>query len=99
MLSNISSLVNTQWYLGTPPPHIVIDPSRALTQESRSVTPPTTTSPWPNTVKPSNLAGLLVGQQPDVYSITDLRPYTYSPSNYNLEFGQLVVAEQFHSHR
>jgi hypothetical protein len=41
-----------------------------------------------------NLAGLLVGQQPDLYSITGLRPYTYSPSDYNLEFGQLVVAIQ-----
>jgi hypothetical protein len=41
-----------------------------------------------------HLAGLLVGQQPDLYATSGLRPYDYSPSDYSTEFARLVAVMQ-----
>ena len=96
MMSNISSLVNTKWYLGIP-----LNDTHNLRLAIAE---------YGNQILGDNLLGLQVGNEPDLYSrcivllliitlyCTDgtfrhgHRPASYGPYDYFGEFGQVVEA-------
>ncbi|KAH9929444.1 uncharacterized protein B0H18DRAFT_1153432 [Fomitopsis serialis] len=80
LLSNISSLVDTKWYLGLP----LNDTSNlrlAIAEYGESILG-------------GNLLGLQVGNEPDLYARHGLRQATYGPNDYFGEFALVVDAMQ-----
>ncbi|KAI0087487.1 glycoside hydrolase superfamily [Irpex rosettiformis] len=77
-LSNISSLVSTKWYLGVP-----FNDTNALRLQIVEVG---------ESILGDNLLGFQVGNEPDFYASHSHRPSTYSPADYNTEFGTVVQA-------
>ncbi|KZT00169.1 glycoside hydrolase family 79 protein [Laetiporus sulphureus 93-53] len=80
MLSNISGLVNTKWYLGVP-----LNDSSNLHLAIAE---------YGERILGDNLIGLQIGNEPDLYARHSHRPATYSPYDYFSEFGQVVQAMQ-----
>lgn len=78
MLANVSSLVNVRWYLGIP----FNDTSNlrlGIAEQGEAILG-------------EYLAGLQVGNEPDLYVAHGHRPATYGPFDYFGEFGVLVNA-------
>jgi hypothetical protein len=78
MLGNVSSLVNVRWFLGIP----FNDTSNlrlGIAEQGEKILG-------------GYLAGLQVGNEPDLYAGHGHRPANYSPSDYFGEFGVLVNA-------
>ncbi|KAJ7476226.1 hypothetical protein FB451DRAFT_269669 [Mycena latifolia] len=78
MLSNISSLVNVQWYLGIP-----LNDTDHLRLQIAEVA---------EAVLGDRLLGFQVGNEPDQYGIHNRRPMTYGPSDYSNDFGLVNAA-------
>lgn len=78
MLGNVSNLVNIKWVLGIP----FNDTSNlrlAIAEQGEQILG-------------SNLIGLQVGNEPDLYAAHGHRPANYSPFDYFGEFDLLVEA-------
>lgn len=80
LLSNISALVNTKWYLGVP----LNDTSNLRLAIAE----------YGERILGDNLLGLQVGNEPDLYARHGHRASTYGPYDYFGEFGQVVAAMQ-----
>ncbi|KAF9806697.1 hypothetical protein IEO21_08591 [Rhodonia placenta] len=80
LLSNISALVNTKWYLGIP----LNDTSNLRLAIAE----------YGERILGDNLLGLQVGNEPDLYARHGHRASTYGPYDYFGEFGQVVAAMQ-----
>ncbi|KZS99865.1 glycoside hydrolase family 79 protein, partial [Laetiporus sulphureus 93-53] len=80
MLSNISGLVNTKWYLGMP-----LNDSSNLHLAIAE---------YGERILGDNLIGLQIGNELDLYARHGHRPATYSPYDYFGEFGQVIQAMQ-----
>ncbi|KAI0073210.1 hypothetical protein K474DRAFT_1666888 [Panus rudis PR-1116 ss-1] len=78
MLSNVSSLVNTKWYLGIP----MNDTTNLRLQIAEAA----------ESILGDNLLGLQLGNEPDLYASHNHRPQTYSQFDYFGEFGVVVQA-------
>ncbi|KZT66775.1 glycoside hydrolase family 79 protein [Daedalea quercina L-15889] len=80
LLSNISSLVDTKWYLGLP----LNDTSNLRLAIAE----------YGEGILGDNLLGLQVGNEPDLYARHGLRQASYGPYDYFGEFAQVVQAMQ-----
>ncbi|KAI0791078.1 glycoside hydrolase family 79 protein [Abortiporus biennis] len=76
MLSNVSHLVNTKWYLGIP----FNDTSNLRLQIAEVA----------ERILGDNVLGFQVGNEPDLYPSHGHRPVTYGPQDYFNEFGIVV---------
>ena len=82
MMNNISSLLGNgvKWYLGVPM-NDTSNPRLQIAEDGERILG-------------SNLLGLQVGNEPDLYGSHQLggRPTTYDTQNYVTEFGQMMTA-------
>ncbi|KAH9927381.1 glycoside hydrolase family 79 protein, partial [Amylocystis lapponica] len=80
LMSNISALVNTKWYLGVP--------MNDTTNLRLAV------AEYGERILGNNLLGLQIGNEPDLYARHGHRPSSYGPGDYFNEFGQIASAMQ-----
>ncbi|KAF8591731.1 glycoside hydrolase family 79 protein [Ramaria rubella] len=79
-MANITSLVNTQWFLGVP--------------FNDTANPRLGIAEYGEQILGQSLIGLQVGNEPDLYGDHGARPSTYAPTDYVTDFGALVQAFQ-----
>ncbi|OCH92577.1 hypothetical protein OBBRIDRAFT_886183 [Obba rivulosa] len=84
MLSNVSSLVDVQWYLGIP----FNETSQLRLQIAE----------YGEAILGENIMGFQVGNEPDLYVRHGHRPQGWNETNYFQEFGMVVIAVDDDAH-
>ncbi|KAF8529719.1 glycoside hydrolase family 79 protein [Hysterangium stoloniferum] len=79
-MANISSLVNTQWYIGVPF-NDTTQPRLGIAEASEQILG-------------EYLLGLQVANEPDLYGTHGLRPSTYAPADFVQDYQTMITAIQ-----